>query len=40
MKMKSLRYLNSIVFVGMPLTSQQVTVANHPRFSFRVWGEF
>lgn len=40
MRMKALRYLNSIVFVGMPLTSQQVTVANHPRFSFRVWGEF
>lgn len=40
MRMKSLRYLNSIVFVGMPLTTQQVTVANHPRFSFRVWGEF
>ncbi|WP_245329202.1 ShlB/FhaC/HecB family hemolysin secretion/activation protein [Bradyrhizobium centrolobii] len=40
MRMKSLRYLNSIVFVGMPLTSQQVTVANHPRFGFRVWGEF
>ncbi|WP_245283957.1 ShlB/FhaC/HecB family hemolysin secretion/activation protein [Bradyrhizobium sp. Cp5.3] len=40
LRMKTLRYLNSIVFVGMPLTSQQVTVANHPRFSFRVWGEF
>ncbi|QPF95203.1 ShlB/FhaC/HecB family hemolysin secretion/activation protein [Bradyrhizobium commune] len=40
MRMKSLRYLNSVVFVAMPLTSQQVTVANHPRFSFRVWGEF
>ncbi len=40
MRMKTLRYFNSIVFVGMPLTSQQVTVANHPRISFRVWGEF
>jgi hemolysin activation/secretion protein len=40
MRMKTLRYLNSIVFVGVPLTSQQVTLANHPRFSFRVWGEF
>jgi hemolysin activation/secretion protein len=40
MRMKTLRHLNSIVFVGVPLTSQQVTVANHPRFSFRVWGEF
>ena len=40
MRMKTLRYLNSIVFVGVPLTSQQVTFANHPRISFRVWGEF
>ncbi|MFB9262974.1 ShlB/FhaC/HecB family hemolysin secretion/activation protein [Bradyrhizobium erythrophlei] len=40
MRMKTLRYLNSIVFVGVPLTSQQVTLANHPRVSFRVWGEF
>lgn len=40
MRMKTLRYFNSTVFVGVPLTSQQVTVANHPRFSFRVWGEF
>jgi hemolysin activation/secretion protein len=40
MRMKTLRYLNGIFFVGMPLTSQQVTLANHPRFSFRVWGEF
>lgn len=40
MRMKTLRYLNSVVFVGMPLTSQQVTVANHPRISFRLWGEF
>ena len=40
MRMKTLRYLNSIVFVGVPLTSQQTTLANHPRFSFRLWGEF
>ncbi|QFI77355.1 ShlB/FhaC/HecB family hemolysin secretion/activation protein [Bradyrhizobium betae] len=40
MRMKTLRYLNSIVFVGVPLTGQQATVANHPRFSFRLWGEF
>lgn len=39
-RLKTLRYLNGIFFVGMPLTSQQVTVANHPRFSFRIWGEF
>lgn len=40
MRMKTLRYFNSIVFVGMPLTSQQTTLANHPRVGFRVWGEF
>jgi hemolysin activation/secretion protein len=39
-RMKTLKRFNSIFFVGMPLISQQVTVANHPRFSFRVWGEF
>jgi hemolysin activation/secretion protein len=39
-KLKTLRYLNSIFFVGVPLTSQQVTAANHPMFSFRIWGEF
>jgi hemolysin activation/secretion protein len=39
-RMKTLRHFNSMFFVGMPLISQQVTVANHPRFSFRVWGEF
>lgn len=40
MRMKTLRYLNSVVLVGVPLTNQQTTLANHPRFSFRVWGEF
>jgi hemolysin activation/secretion protein len=40
MRMKTLRYLNSVVFVGVPLTSQQVTLANHPRIGFRLWGEF
>lgn len=40
MRMKTLRYFNSIIFVGVPLTNQQVTVANHPRFGFRLWGEF
>jgi hemolysin activation/secretion protein len=39
-RMKTLKHFNSIFFVGMPLISQQVTVANHPRFSFRIWGEF
>jgi len=39
-RVKALKYLNATVFVGMPLTSQQVTVAHDPRVSFRVWGEF
>jgi hemolysin activation/secretion protein len=39
-RLKTLKHFNSMFFVGMPLISQQVTVANHPRFSFRVWGEF
>jgi hemolysin activation/secretion protein len=39
-KLKILEHLNSIVFVGVPLTSQQVTLARHPRVSFRIWGEF
>lgn len=39
-QIKTLRHLNSLFFVGMPLISQQVTVANKPRFSFRIWGEF
>jgi hemolysin activation/secretion protein len=39
-RLKSLKYLNSMFFVGVPLTSQQVTVAHHPMFSFRIWGEF
>jgi hemolysin activation/secretion protein len=39
-RLKTLNHFNSVVFVGMPLTSQQVTVAHHPRISFRIWGEF
>jgi hemolysin activation/secretion protein len=39
-RLKTLKHFNSIFFVGMPLISQQVTVAHHPRFSFRIWGEF
>jgi hemolysin activation/secretion protein len=39
-KLKTLEHLNSIFFVGVPLTSQQVTLARHPRVSFRIWGEF
>ncbi len=39
-RMKTLKHFNSYFFVGMPLISQQVTVAHHPRVGFRVWGEF
>ena len=39
-RFKTLKYLNSMFLVGVPLTSQQVTVARHPRVSFRIWGEF
>ncbi|WP_366938550.1 ShlB/FhaC/HecB family hemolysin secretion/activation protein [Bradyrhizobium sp.] len=39
-QLKTLNHFNGLFFVGMPLISQQVTVANHPRFSFRFWGEF
>ena len=39
-RLKTLQHLNSIVFLAVPLTSQQVTVAQHPRVSFRIWGEF
>jgi hemolysin activation/secretion protein len=40
MRLKSLQHFNSYIFVGMPLVSQQVTVAHNPRVGFRVWGEF
>jgi len=39
-RFKLVTYLNGVVFVAVPVTSQQVTVANNPRLSFRVWGEF
>ncbi len=39
-RFKLWQYLNGMVLVAMPLISQEVTVANHPRVSFRVWGEF
>lgn len=39
-QLKSLDHFNALIFVAMPLTSQQVTLANHPRLSFRIWGEF
>jgi len=39
-QLKTLSHFNGVFFVAMPLINQQVTVANHPRFSFRFWGEF
>jgi hemolysin activation/secretion protein len=39
-QLKSLSHFNAVVFVAMPLVSQQVTLAHHPRLSFRIWGEF
>jgi len=39
-RVKTLRRFNGIFFVGVPVISQQTTLSNHPRFSFRVWGEF
>ncbi|WP_244600171.1 ShlB/FhaC/HecB family hemolysin secretion/activation protein [Blastochloris tepida] len=39
-RFRLLEYLNGLVLVGVPLTSQQVTVAHDPRLSFRFWGEF
>jgi hemolysin activation/secretion protein len=37
---KIMKYSNGVVLVAVPLISQQVTVANKPRVSFRFWGEF
>jgi hemolysin activation/secretion protein len=39
-QLKGVDHFNAVVFVAMPLNSQQVTQANHPRLSFRIWGEF
>jgi hemolysin activation/secretion protein len=39
-RFKILQYLNGMILVGIPVISQQVTVANDPRLSFRLWGEF
>lgn len=39
-RVKLMQYLNGMILVGMPVTSQQVTIANNPRLSFRLWGEF
>jgi hypothetical protein len=29
-----------MILVGVPVISQQVTIANKSRVSFRLWGEF
>jgi hemolysin activation/secretion protein len=39
-RFKFLKYGNGMVLLGVPLISQQVTVANKSRVSFRFWGEF
>ena len=39
-RVKTLKHINGYFFFGMPLISQQVTVAHNPRFGFRIWGEF
>ena len=39
-RVKTLKHFNGVFFVGVPAITQQTTLANHPRFSFRVWGEF
>lgn len=39
-QLKSFDHFNAVVFIAMPLVSQQVTLAHHPRLSFRIWGEF
>jgi hemolysin activation/secretion protein len=39
-RFKFLKYGNGMVLLGVPLISQQVTVANKSRVSFRLWGEF
>ncbi len=39
-RVQIMQYLHGMILVGMPLISQQVTIANNPRLSFRLWGEF
>jgi hemolysin activation/secretion protein len=39
-RFKILQYMNGVVLVGVPLTSQVETASNYPRVSFRLWGEF
>jgi hemolysin activation/secretion protein len=39
-RLKIMKYGNGLFLVGVPLTTQQVTIAHKPRVIFRVWGEF
>lgn len=39
-RFKALQYANGMILVGVPLISQQATIAHDPRISFRIWGEF
>jgi hemolysin activation/secretion protein len=38
-RMKVLQFFNGTVLFGVPLTTQQVTLAHSARVSFRIWGE-
>jgi hemolysin activation/secretion protein len=39
-RFKILDYWNGMIVVGVPVVTQQVTIAHKPRTSFRLWGEF
>jgi hemolysin activation/secretion protein len=39
-RFKFMKYSNGVILVGVPVISQQVTIANKSRVTFRLWGEF
>lgn len=39
-RIKFLKYFNGMALVGVPLITQQQTLAHSPNYKFRVWGEF
>ncbi|CAL76065.1 conserved hypothetical protein; putative signal peptide;putative hemolysin activation/secretion protein [Bradyrhizobium sp. ORS 278] len=39
-RVRMLNHFNGVFLIGVPLINQQATIVNHPRFSFRFWGEF
>jgi hemolysin activation/secretion protein len=39
-RFRFMKYSNGMILLGVPVISQQVTVANKSRVSFRFWGEF